>query len=266
MGIDYSVLVSDSCAALETQVAKRKYSTNQCCSLSRGVCIENSCTERCRESTGRAREANDEDPKLFLGPEGHDGDNDSQVAWRRLLQVGASMSLHGEPVIIALDEQDRLDIRQHQSVYPLLDLHGCEQLDPSTAKDGFELMVTFSNWEPLVFQFDDEENMASFAATLQALAREARAAAFHSSVSSSGFCEANEERLPVREAHLELGDPMDSPKESLSTAMCAKPYSKQSKRPSFKGLRSYEYPVMLIHQEQDQWTPVKNSVLADQQM
>lgn len=253
MGIDHSKLVSDSCAVLETRVSKRRVTTDHCCSLSRGVCIENSCTERCRESTGRV--TGDEDPKLFLGPEGHDAGNESHMAWRRLLQVGASMSLHGEPVIIALDEQDRLDIRQHHVVYPLLHLIGCEQADPSTAKDGFELMITFTDLEPLVFQFDDEENMASFAATLQALGREARAAAFHS---NRGYCEANEERLRVQDAHVELGDFMDSPKESLSSAMCAKPYQKQPKRTSFKGLNSYEYPVMLIQQEKE-----RNSALAE---
>ena len=112
--------------------------TTHCCNLRRATCPKDSaqlcCPLRCRVP-GKARSVSCDDPKLFLGPEGHEEHDLHGNSWRRILQVGAAMSLFGAPEIIFLDDNYGLDIRQRQARYPLKEVKRCERTNWMSSED-----------------------------------------------------------------------------------------------------------------------------------
>eukprot|EP00811_Abedinium_folium_P011368 NODE_2051_length_2305_cov_10.168044.p1 GENE.NODE_2051_length_2305_cov_10.168044~~NODE_2051_length_2305_cov_10.168044.p1 ORF type:complete len:663 (-),score=201.60 NODE_2051_length_2305_cov_10.168044:189-2177(-) len=98
--------------------------------------------------------------------------------WRRRLLAGASVSLDQEPVSLWLDREiGCLEVREHEAMYPLAELHECSEL-PHEGVEGaaFELELGFADFDAVLLQFDEEDDRAGFAAALQRLAAEAREA------------------------------------------------------------------------------------------
>lgn len=185
--------LTDCCSALdgpETH-ARRTACPNHLSSYALPRCTRSSPCD------ARGREISDDDPKLFPGGSPrrqpcqrkrrdsdvvscgmpHSSDTESETAdeWRRCLEHGAAVSLDGEPVILSLDSWS-LRVRGRDSLYHLAELRGCEELPRAYGgqADAFELVVSFSDLEPLVFQFDEEEFRTAFAQVMDQLALEAK--------------------------------------------------------------------------------------------
>lgn len=105
-------------------------------------------------------------------------EGDAADEWRRCLEYGAAVSLDGEPVILSLDAvRWSLRVRGRDTIYNLAELRSCEDLPRaygSGQADAYELVVSFADMEPLVFQFDEDEIRAAFAQVMNQLALDAR--------------------------------------------------------------------------------------------
>lgn len=103
--------------------------------------------------------------------------------WKRSLGNGTSASLDGALVFLSVDtEIGCLEVREHESLYPLTELSTCKERAPAdtqvhqacNAGGMFELVANFSELDALRFQFGDEAQRDAFAAALDELAQEAR--------------------------------------------------------------------------------------------
>merc|ERR1712062_225145 len=230
MGLDQSVLAkisAQSCELLSESAVNRRGSRNKrhaiadCCSLDPPMaCLRlKGCPEHFPEiapapnfgaCSASSREPSQDDPKLFQGSKHVTSSSTTNSAsynsscegtaideWRRSLELGAVVSLDGEPVILTFDpEAWCFQVRTCDTLYPLAELRGCEELPRaygSGAADAFELVVSFADLGPLVFQFDEDDTRAAFAGVLHQLALDARLAqppATTAPSTSSGYIDA----------------------------------------------------------------------------
>lgn len=128
--------------------------------------------------------------------------------WLCLLQTGVVMSLQGEPVTVSIDaDLHGLQIREHVSVYPWTDFRGCEAMQRKAAcpADVFELEVSFAGAVPLVFFFDEEDHLSSFANTLESVAHQAQSLVLPLALDCAGYYIADDSGSDAEKMELSTG-------------------------------------------------------------
>mmetsp|Transcript_42298 Transcript_42298/g.111723 ORF Transcript_42298/g.111723 Transcript_42298/m.111723 type:complete len:223 (-) Transcript_42298:18-686(-) len=128
--------------------------------------------------------------------------------WLCLLQTGVVMSLQGEPVTVSIDaDLHGLQIREHVSVYPWTDFRGSETMQRKAAcpADAFELEVSFAGAVPLVFFFDEEDHLSSFANTLESVAHQAQSQVLPLALDCAGYYIADDSDSDAEKMELSTG-------------------------------------------------------------